>query len=58
MKAGEMELYGGASRPRCYALTRCARSQQIFVVEEFGVLTGLPKPEQTEVEVHLDHLLA
>ena len=32
------------------------RSQQVVVVEHLGVLTALPQPEETEVEVHLYHL--
>lgn len=34
-----------------------AGSQQVVVVQQFGVLTALPQTEQAEVEVYLDHLL-
>ena len=32
-------------------------SQKVVVVEELGVLPSFPQAEETEVKVHLDHLL-
>lgn len=33
-------------------------SQQIFIVQQLGMLTCLPEPVETEVKVQLDHLFA
>lgn len=35
-----------------------AGSQKVVVIEELGVLASFPQAEETEVEVHLDHLFA
>lgn len=32
-------------------------SQKVIVVEELGVLAGLPQTEEAEVKIRLDHLL-
>lgn len=33
-------------------------SQKVVIVKQLGVLAGFPQAEETEVKVHLDHLLA
>lgn len=35
-----------------------AMSQKVVIVKQLGVLAGFPQAEETEVKVHLDHLLA